>query len=163
MPPGFPPPQPHGKVEEKLAADIDREGWAAIGVMPTVDDPCDPWIYTLGLWRKFDHPEIIITGMNHETSHALLGIFVDRIAQGKTFEAGKDYPEAIAGRNGPYTAAFRAVTDDNRREFMRFAGWWNAGETFPAVQLLWPDPTGKFPWDEGYDRRFIQPVLDATD
>lgn len=159
MPPDAPPPTPGSPVQKKLAADIERVGWAAIGVMPTKDDPIDPFTYTIGLWRGFDHPELIITGMRHETAHALLTDFVERIEKGESFEASRDYPETIRGRNTMYTASFRQLSQGHRSENMRAAAWWNGQEDFPALQLVWPDPTGKFPWDEGYDKQFIQPVL----
>jgi len=163
MPPRKPPPPPTNPVQVKIAKDIARAGWAAVGVMPTEDEPIDPFTYTIGLFRSYDHPELIITGMHGETAHAVLAMLIeDGIDAGASYEAGQEYPDLLAGRNRNYPAAFRQVTQANIEDKLAIAGRWNAFEEFPALQLVYPDPAGKFPWEDGYDRRHIQPLL-STD
>jgi hypothetical protein len=160
MPPQSEPPTPASDLQAKLAKDIERVGWVAIGVMPTEDDPIDPFTYTLNLWRKFDHPELIVTGMRQEVAHSMIAGFISRIEQGDRFDTSLDHPKALQGQGDKtYTAAIRPVTPTQRDEHLRFADWWNGGEDFPAMQIVWPDPAGLFPWEDGYDRRYLQPLL----
>jgi hypothetical protein len=37
-------------------------------------------------------------------------------------------------------------------------------QPFPAMQLVWPDEQGRFPWESGYDERFfkLQRLLDTA-
>lgn len=42
---------------------------------------------------SFQHPEIIIVGLNPDLSHDLLSGMVDEIKKGKPFESGKCYSD----------------------------------------------------------------------
>lgn len=158
MPPTKPPPAPKNPIQVKLARDIGRDGWAVLGVMPTAAAPLDPFTYSIGFFRSYDHPELLVSGMPPETAHAVLSILAGRIATGIRYEGGQEYPNLIEGVHGDYACAFRQISKSHIDSKLTAAQRWNAYEDFPALQLVWPDPTGKFPWHDGYDRRFIQPL-----
>jgi uncharacterized protein DUF4262 len=158
MPPSKPPPAPTNPVHVRVAKDIAKYGWMVLAVAPTEDEPIDPFAYTVGLYRTYDVPELIVTGMNYENSHAVLGGVVERIERGQLFKA-RHYSKLLKGPERDYDAEFREVSRANREEMMKAANRWNAWEPYPALQLVWPDPKGVFPWEDGYDPRFIQPVL----
>jgi hypothetical protein len=48
-------------------------------------------------------------------------------------------------------------------EYLGYANWFYADlpAPYPALQMVWPDPNGVFPWQPGYDARFrrAQPLL----
>jgi hypothetical protein len=159
MPPSKPPPAPHNPIQARIARDIGRVGWTVLAVMPTENQPVDPFAYTVGLWRTFDHPELIITGMSGENSHAVIADLIARFPEkGEKLEA-RHYEKLFVGVKGDYDGCLREVSDANRDSMMKGALRWNAYEYFPALQIIWPDTVGVFPWEDGYDRRFIQPIL----
>ena len=45
---------------------------------------------------------------------------------------------------------FRAVHPANYPSFLGYAGWYYGGGGFPALQCVWPDPEGLFPWEAGF-------------
>jgi hypothetical protein len=38
---------------------------------------------------------------------------------------------------------------------------WSFSTPFPCVQLVWPDKGNHFPWEDGYDKNYLdlQPIL----
>ena len=42
---------------------------------------------------------------------------------------------------------------------MNWALWYYDGTEFPVLQLVYPDLENRFPQDEGFDRRFEQPLM----
>jgi hypothetical protein len=51
-------PSCEGGDDEKLVRDVSEYGWHVLKVL---DEPGAPgWAYSIGLYRNFDHPEIIV-------------------------------------------------------------------------------------------------------
>ena len=119
-------------------------------------DSVPPFTYTVGLWRMADHPELIITGLPAETAKWVLDRAVQEIREGRAISPGTTVPGLI----GEYPAAAREV-DAARLSELAFAADLYRGIVFRAVQVIWPDRTGKFPWDRGSpsDYRQAQPLL----
>lgn len=139
---------------EHIRSTVREHGWAAVGV----DGPV-PFTYTAGLWALADHPELIIVGLPAETAKWVLDQAVERITQGHPMAAGT----TIHGLIGEYPAAVRAV-DAQRLPLLAFAADLYRGLVFTAVQLVWPDRAGKFPWERAAqpDFRRAQPLLFST-
>lgn len=163
MPPVKPPPAPQNSIHVKLARDIGEYGWAATAVAPTEDHPGEVFCYTVGLYRSYDHPELVIVRMNPDTAHAILGDLVSRIKAGERFEADRRYPELFNGRNRRYDAFFLDVEEGNRDKYLLGAKRWNAYEEFPALQVVFPDPANLMPWEEGFERRWQQVFLNEPE
>lgn len=53
------------------------------------------------------------------------------------------------------------VRDPYAGDYFNVAKTFYGQADFKAVQLFWPDRSGKFPWEEGFDESFrrIQPDL----
>ena len=122
-----------------------------------------PWTYTIGLLDGFGHPELIVVGLACESACALLNALADRVAAGCRFAAG----EWFVG--GDYTLGFRPV-HDTRWESGLFAKWHHYYECvgYPdedpvALQVVWPDDSGRFPEDPGFSPELarIQPLLEG--
>ncbi|MFL5577733.1 MAG: DUF4262 domain-containing protein [Gemmatimonadaceae bacterium] len=47
------------------------------------------------------------------------------------------------------------------RSFVGFARWFYGGDDFPVLQVVYPDRTGRYPWEDGVAEGFraVQPVL----
>ena len=146
----------------RMKEDIERCGTSVIGVM---DNPT--FSYTTGLLEKFNHPEIIIFGLHPEVAQEFLNLLRDRIADGETFEEGKDYDEIAHG----FTTRFVEVDDAKGQPDYFGAGLRyykhyqpELAEAYQAIQLVYPDAENRFPWDEGYDLpKNLQPLLNKQD
>ena len=56
---------------------------------------------------------------------------------------------------------FRALPKAHFRAHLGAAIWAHEGEDFEAVQLVWPDKQGRWPWDDAREGfRALQPVLE---
>ena len=115
---------------------IDKFGWTVIA--SELEDNF-PLAYTVGLWKNFNHPEIALTGLPHKVANEVLNTVAELVSKGSTFAAGDrstevlhDYPVAFASIGQAPLGAAKSIEPD-----------------FTAIQLIWPDIDGKFPWEEG--------------
>lgn len=139
----------------KIRKDIDEIGWSAIGVFPTEDDPGTTFTYTIGLRDTWDHPEMIVVGLQSELAHGILSSAITGIKEGKKYGPGK-YQDLISDPEGaPMDALIRVVPTPGRP--LNWARMFH-GKNESALQIMWPDENGKFPGEKGYDEtRFPQP------
>ncbi len=148
-------PEPEDDRDRKLLADIARVGWAVLGIPE--DDEGPGFAFSIGLYRTFAHPEVILIGLPWEVSSALINDLGAAVKGGKRYEAGRAYDDLSEGG----ADFFVAVDRGNYREYLGTAGWFYRGWDFPVVQMVWPDRRGAYPWDAGsppgYWRR--QPLL----
>jgi len=148
-------PEPEDDGDRKLLANIARVGWAVLGIPE--DDEGPGYAFTIGLYRAFAYPEVVLFGLPWEVTYGFLNNIGAAVKGGKRYEAGEEYHDLAVG----YPAAFVAVDRGHYREYLGTAGWFYRGWDFPAVQLVYPDRHGAYPWDAGtapgYWRR--QPVL----
>lgn len=142
-------------VLRKIQSDIETVGWSVIGVLP--DDKRAGFSYSVGL-SQIGHPEIIVVGLPPDLARSLInGIRQD----GVIVETGRKYDNIFKG----LPAIFVEVTAVNREECLRAASLINTGGIFPALQLVWPDAKGVFPWEHGVDPSMVlaQQLLDRVD
>jgi hypothetical protein len=134
-----------------IRATVVEHGWAAVAV-----DADPPFMYTAGLWRLADHPELIITGLPNEPAKWVLDRAVALVREGKHLVAGT----TVAGLIGDYPAAIRDVDPSRLSELAEAADLYR-GVIYTALQIVWPDREGRFPWDRGAAREYCeaQPLL----
>lgn len=144
------------KSQKKVAADIRQHGWHAVAVASIEGeaDPRPPWVYTIGLEDTFDHPEVVIFGLNNdfEFMHYVLSEIAKRVAKGERFEHGAKKKDLLAG----FTCPFARFPKTAYEEHLGQAIVWHESPSFRAVQCIWPDPKKKLPWDP----KFIPQLLD---
>src|SRR5262249_53986273 len=71
-------------VDEEIAEVVRQFGWYAA----SISDHEPPFLYTIGLMQSFNHPDLILFGLDADNTHALFSQLVDDI------RAGKSYAEA---------------------------------------------------------------------
>ena len=142
--------------EAQCVADVERYGLHVIKVLGADDEP--DFAYSVGLFRTFDHPEVIILGLRLETMHRLLNDVAGELRTGRRFAAG----DVSDGFLDDYDVAFRTVPERQYRPYLGWATWFNDGLQYPALQLVYPDRERRWPWEPGVDEGFRrqQPVLD---
>jgi hypothetical protein len=141
---------------DKIAWVVETNGWCAEPVAPTADPPRPGYTYTIGFETTYHHPEVVIFGLQPVAARGLLGMLAEHLAAGGELPTGvfvglldNDLPTALlpVGRE-----AVEGMLPD--------ADAFN-GPEYRVRQFLWPDRTGRLPWDEGYDERLrlAQPVV----
>jgi hypothetical protein len=141
--------------DRKLLADIDRVGWHV--VMIPEEDGTPGWSFSVGLFRTFNHPEVVVFGLPLELSGEVInGIGAD-IRKGKVFESGQEYPEILEG----VLCTFRPVVQRWYRPFLGYAAWYYRGPKFPVLQCIWPDKQQHYPWHPKFKKAWLgaQPLL----
>lgn len=118
-----------------------------------------PFSYSIGIPRSSGAPELIIVGLNSKLSHRLINEYNRRGRSGEQFLPGVFY----SGFLEEFEVQFGPVAPEYRSEYMRSACWLHGGPEFEALQLIWPNTSGVWPWEaEASDWfRANQPLLTA--
>jgi hypothetical protein len=156
------PPRPFEPLDAQdlaVIADVADRGFHLEVVPARGDDPAHA--FTVGLFRSFDHPEAIVFGPSPRDLEELVQILGERVRGGERFDEGTVATGILPGR----PVVFRRVADRHYPAWLGHAAWYHGGLRFPAVQCVWPDEAGNFPWDRWYPRalRGQQPVLDGRE
>jgi hypothetical protein len=128
--------------ERKMLAMINTHGVAIQGVLGRGWEPSSA--YTVGLAAR-EHPEVIVMGLPPATGQQLLNDLVRPVLGGvQVFEPGDVVHDLIAG----FPACLIEVLDS--REHLKVANRiYGSGGPVAALQLVFPDREGLWPWDEG--------------
>lgn len=119
------------------------------------------FVFTIGLYEKFKHPEIMIFGMNTDVMGQLLNGIKNQVKKGTQYLSNKEYENILAG----YNVQFLEVKKDFYPDYLGYAGWYyNNTFDFPVLQMIWPDKEHKWPWENGFNEhwKFNQPLLDRN-
>ena len=157
-PDDFSPPTAESEFDHDLLKSVDTVGWHNIHV--AAENGKSGFSFSVGHFHKMDHPEVLVIGLPVEVSQQLLNIAAVKIAGGnEKLEPYMEYSDFTEG----LSIAFVPVDISHYTEYLGYASWYYGSmpRPFPTIQMVWPDRSGLFPWDEGYDARYlaIQPVL----
>jgi hypothetical protein len=144
--------------EERTNSNIEKYGLSVVAIERT--DYLPSFAYSIGLWKKFGHPELISFGLTTQTLHEIINLAAEIVKSGQKLETGKVYTDFFeTGKS-----EFISVDKRNIRDYFGYAiDFYNTND-FPALQLVWTDRNDKFPWDNGFEEEFIykQPLLDRN-
>ncbi|MEM6524366.1 MAG: DUF4262 domain-containing protein [Bacteroidota bacterium] len=143
---------------EKTKSDIENYGLTVIIVRGT--DYLPSFAYSIGLWQKFKHPEVICIGLNTKTLHTIINDVADLVKDGELIVAAVDYENIF----DKLRARFLDVNQGNFSGYFGTAIDFYNSFQFPALQLVWPDKHNILPWEEDFeeDLVFCQPLLDRN-
>jgi hypothetical protein len=141
-------------IVDRAAADVEAHGWHVLTVS---GEGSLPYAFSIGFDKTFDHPEVLIIGLPQKTSHQLLNIVGSKVSTGARFAPGTPY----LGLLERFPCEFRPVPASAYPTYLGAALGFYGAEPFSAVQLVWPDREGMFPWDASASESFrkSQPVL----
>lgn len=144
--------------DDNLLDDVKKFGWAVILI--EASDYLPGFGYTVGLWKNYNHPEIISFGLRTETLHSILNIAGEIVKSGVQLYVNKDYDDFFENNS----ARLLKVDYRNISDYFGYAISFNNHEDFPALQLVWTDRNNKFPWEQDFEEEFIfkQPLLDRN-
>ncbi|MCZ2824108.1 MULTISPECIES: DUF4262 domain-containing protein [unclassified Modestobacter] len=132
--------QDAGQVLADLQRVVDRFGWAVLH--GGGGSPGDPrWSHTVGL-TAFGHPEVIVMGLPFPAGEKYLNLVGEAVRGGARFGPGAA-TTGLTDADSP--VVFLAVEDTARLAVAeQFYG------SIEVLQLVWPDSTGRLPWQEGH-------------
>jgi hypothetical protein len=137
------PTRANDEQERKAIEDIRKRGVHLLHVFDSEGN--DPeFSYTVGLWHTHHHPEVIIVGLKEDLRHILLNNLNHEIGKGRVFTDGLSATDVLDG----YTCYFQELPKDLYREYLGWDRWFYGGDEFEAVQMLWPNIHGVYPWDK---------------
>lgn len=141
--------------EQAIVEAVKEHGWFVALFEATETEPS--FGYTIGLWKTFKHPEIVIFGLDTTTMHTTLNAVGERIRNGEQMQIILPDPDVFEGRN----ARFVNVPETYIQDYFGYGMWFNDYKPFSVLQLAWPDRKGLFPWEEGSDPvvKSAQPIL----
>jgi hypothetical protein len=147
--------EPLDAADLRLLADVSQRGFHVLLVEPGSDAPS--YALSVGLFRSFDHPEVAVFGLPPELLTGAIERVGERVRAGARFEHGAIAEGLVPGR----LAAFRTVAPRRYPAYLGYAVWYHGGPFFPALQCIWSDGEGRFPWAPWFPReaRDAQPVL----
>lgn len=145
------------ETKQAIIAGVEQYGWFVAMFNASKKSPS--FAYTIGLWKTFQHPEIICFGLPPQSLQVLLN------GAGLLVKEGEKLP--LFRRDGRLldhgSLVFLPINSEQEiRDYFGYGLWYNKG-LFPAIQLIWSDTADRFPWEEGFESRFrrFQPLLEA--
>jgi hypothetical protein len=141
-------PEPSDASEQKVFDDVTQYGLHIVHVLPEGDLP--EFSYSIGLFKTFSHREILVYGLPSERSHILINQLAKDIRAGKKYLAGQIYEDLLEG----YSSTFRAIPPAQYPEHMGIGMWFYDHEEFPSIQFIYPDRSGRWPWETGVSESF---------
>ncbi|MCV6588008.1 MAG: DUF4262 domain-containing protein [Marinobacterium sp.] len=159
MPQDFQLPEAENEYDEQLLAQIAEAGWQNVHI--SAEEGWPSTVFTIGHFHNKNHPEIIVLGLPDEAAEHMLNLVTIKIlAEEVPLEPYRKYDDLADG----LPMAFVPVDTGYYGAFLGYACWYYADlpAPFPALQMVWPDRDGKFPWEDSYDEDFLsmQPRLD---
>ena len=143
----------------RVRADIEKYGWHVAKIEG--DDQAPPWAFTIGLEHSFEHPEVLICGMEPELLHSLLNHVGELVKRGRHFQHD-ERADGILAQSPP---VFRDVLERWHGPFVGNAAWFYQDRSFRVLQCFWPDASGALPWEPDFDPDWNgrQPLLFLED
>jgi hypothetical protein len=125
----------------KVLSDVKEYGFHIVWIKSEGLQP--DYGFTIGLEYSYEHPEIILGA---------------EIKKGQKFIDSDDYIKISSQK-----FMVKKMDPSNYGEYIGYFMWfYRSLKTPPAVmQLFWPDESDKFPWDDGFNEKFLnsQPLL----
>ncbi len=142
--------------EKNILDHIDKHGCSVTSVFdPDEEDP--PFTYSIGITESYGAPEIIIVGLKKDISHWMVNEYKRRVSEGEAFVFNVPYLGFLEG----FAVCFGLVIEEHKKEYMRSTCWLYQNSDFEALQLIWPNTSGVWPWDTNASEWFRanQPLL----
>jgi len=122
-----------------------ERGWALASVAGTAQ-----WVgfsYTIGMTRHHGHPELLASGLVPAEAMGLLTDLAEEVRAGHRFAAGE-----VLSPDGAHRLQLVRVADPGRLAHAQAIYAGPAGPV-PALQVVWSDQAGRWPWQPGWPGR----------
>lgn len=144
--------------DKKLLDDVEKYGWHVVKV---VGDETGPGFgYSIGLFKTYGHPEVIVIGLNLDLIHSIINGIGEDLREEKIYQAGRFYSDLIEG----YDCYFATVDVKYYHDYVGYARWFYKGNNFQLLQCIYPTKKNVYPWQDDWPEEIsnLQPVLAET-
>lgn len=140
---------------EKALRDIKEFGCHVLLILGEGELP--PFAYSIGIFREQGAPEVTVVGLKQELAHSVVNEYNRRVRSGERFVAGAEYGGFIQG----FRCRFEVVVKAYYKEYFGWGLWLYKTEHFPVLQLVYPNTSGVWPWEDDATDWFRQrqPIL----
>lgn len=144
--------------EKKIRDDLAKCSCSVVQVKAEGGVP--GWSYTVGLFKTFGSPEIIVIGLEEEVALSLLNRVANLLENGRRFHEGDRQCDLLS----TVECEFRHVERRWVRHVMGYGAGFYGRDTFPVLQCVYPDLNNRFPWDVNLSKewRARQPLIFAN-
>jgi hypothetical protein len=146
--------------DRKLLSDVAQYGWHIPHIFADETGPC--YSFSVGFYLKFGHPEILVMGLSQPVAHKFINLIGGHLMTGRVFHPRERTDVLAQG----FECCFIPIATEHYQEYLGYDIWFyrSLKQPFPALQLVWPDKQGRFPWESDYDQRFfsLQKLLDVA-
>ena len=129
-------------------------------VQHVLEDEAGPaFSYSVGLFKSYGHPEIIMVGLKQQLAHTLINNMAHDIKEGKVF-APLTFAEDILDDFDCFIVEVDKVNYDN---YVGQAQNYYGNDDFPLIQCIYPTVKGIYPWEDEWPEgiKDLQPILGA--
>lgn len=147
------------EAKQSILSNIEKFGCHLFLIEP--DNYLPGFVYSIGLYKKYGHSEIICFGLKTEVMASIINHACDLVKSGESLTTNRLYQGFLEG----YDIQFVNVDQTFYPNYLGYAGWfYDMSFDFPVLQLIWQDKQNYFPWDENFnpDWKFKQPLLDRS-
>ena len=140
---------------KEIQDNIDQYG---LNVRHVLEDERGPgFSYSIGLYKSYGHPEIIIVGLKQELAHILINNMAYEIKQGKVYIPFKFEKDILDS----FDCYLIEVSKTNYDAYVGGAQQYYESNDFPLLQCIYPTVKGVYPWEKEWPENIkdLQPVL----
>jgi hypothetical protein len=101
--------------DQKVLDDVVQHGWHVMKVLDQADSP--GWAYSIGLYKNFSHPEIVVFGLGSNLMHSIINSIGEDVRSGKAFALDGRYHDLIEA----YACTFKNVGRVWHQPFLGYA------------------------------------------
>ncbi len=143
--------------ERAFVAKVREHGWFDTAVFGDTEGP--GFSFTTGLWVNTGQPELIMFGMKREIAHNVFWELFREAKAGLPLPVGEPTDRAFEN----LLAYAFPVAKRFYRDHLGWSRWFYGNDEFPCLQIVWPDRSGIFPWEQGFDTDFATDQIDLTE
>ncbi|WP_048646136.1 DUF4262 domain-containing protein [Nitratireductor soli] len=134
--------------EAKALNDVNEYGCHVLKVLGGDETP--KFAYSIGIEATSKQPDLLVTGLSHDVAHWIINEYNSRVRKGEVFLKNKFYNGFIDS----FPVMFSHVLKEFYKEYLGFGLWLYRGDGFRSFQLIYPDLSGQWPWDESASADF---------
>jgi hypothetical protein len=137
-------------IQSRVVGDVTAFGWHIVMV---VSERTRDWAYSIGLWHTFRRPELAIFGLPTQNAATLINQIGDQVKSGLVLRSDQRLPDLLTSG---LDVACRPVDEGWYQYVFGQAINFAIAPPLPFLQVFWPDPEGRFPWEDDFDPAYEQ-------
>jgi hypothetical protein len=141
--------------DKKLLSDIEKYGLHVVYVLGDEEGP--GFGFSIGLYKNYNHPEIIVVGLKQQITHIIINNIAEDIKGGKLYEPFSWSKDVLEN----YDCLFIKADKSYYKEYVGYGIWYYDGDDFPLLQCIYPTIKGIYPWQDAWPENIknSQPIL----